>query len=318
VEGRRFRDSTGTPNKKVAKDIEAATRTRILKEGVGILSYTPTTLRAFRPQFLKAYVELKLRKSTQERYQMCWQRIEPVLGGKYLSEFTEGTLGAYASDCLKSGDKPATVTLDLALLACMLHRAEDWNLIAKAPKIPKLTFNNAKDRALSPEEVKLLLEAYDTHKDLRVRRHHRVIKLLALTGARVGEILGLQPSDVTHDAMTFRWTKNGEPRTLPVTDEMRPLLKALPIHVNYNALCATFRKVTKALGWEGVTLHTLRHSALTIMGESGMPLRTLQEISGHKNLAMLQRYTHPSQESKASALRNLGHILVTTTKGTAA
>ena len=51
-----------------------------------------------------------------------------------------------------------------------------------------------------------------------------------------------------------------------------------------------------------VTLHTLRHTALSWMIASGYDDYTVMEISGHSSTRMLARYTHPREERKIGAL----------------
>ena len=56
-------------------------------------------------------------------------------------------------------------------------------------------------------------------------------------------------------------------------------------------------------------LYSLRHTFLTRLGESGCDAWTLAKIAGHSNIAMSQRYVHPSQEAVARAMTRLsGHI----------
>ncbi len=52
-------------------------------------------------------------------------------------------------------------------------------------------------------------------------------------------------------------------------------------------------------GW---TLHQLRHSRLTHLGEGGWSAPVLQALSGHANLRSLGLYTNPSTEAVAAAL----------------
>ena len=53
---------------------------------------------------------------------------------------------------------------------------------------------------------------------------------------------------------------------------------------------------------EDVTLHTLRHTALSRMIAAGYDEYTVMEISGHSSTRMLGRYMHPTEERKIGAL----------------
>ena len=53
-----------------------------------------------------------------------------------------------------------------------------------------------------------------------------------------------------------------------------------------------------------VSLHTLRHTAISRMIESGIDDYTVMEISGHSSTRMLARYTHPTEARKREALES--------------
>ncbi|MER6948683.1 site-specific integrase [Nonomuraea sp. NPDC000554] len=53
---------------------------------------------------------------------------------------------------------------------------------------------------------------------------------------------------------------------------------------------------------EGFTLHRLRHSRLTHLGEDGWSAPMLMALSGHENLRTLGIYVNPSAEAVAAAL----------------
>ncbi|WP_442940612.1 tyrosine-type recombinase/integrase [Nostoc sp.] len=50
------------------------------------------------------------------------------------------------------------------------------------------------------------------------------------------------------------------------------------------------RNACKHIGVEGVSTHSFRRTAVTQMSSAGIPLRTIQEISGHSDLLTLQHY----------------------------
>jgi Phage integrase family len=63
------------------------------------------------------------------------------------------------------------------------------------------------------------------------------------------------------------------------------------------------RAVTRASITSGdVTLHKLRHTALSRMIAAGFDDHTVMELSGHSSTRMLGRYTHPTDARKIGAL----------------
>jgi integrase len=51
-----------------------------------------------------------------------------------------------------------------------------------------------------------------------------------------------------------------------------------------------------------VSLHTLRHTAISRMIANGIDDFTVMSISGHRSIRMLERYTHPTTARKLDAL----------------
>ena len=51
--------------------------------------------------------------------------------------------------------------------------------------------------------------------------------------------------------------------------------------------------------------HTLRHTAITHLVQAGVDLPTVKRISGHKTMAMVERYAHQSGPHIAEALEKL-------------
>ncbi|MBD2121324.1 tyrosine-type recombinase/integrase [Trichocoleus sp. FACHB-262] len=61
-------------------------------------------------------------------------------------------------------------------------------------------------------------------------------------------------------------------------------------------------------GLVGVSTHSFRRTALTWMSSVGIPLRVIQEISGHRSLQALQRYLEVSELQLEGAIAALSFI----------
>ena len=62
------------------------------------------------------------------------------------------------------------------------------------------------------------------------------------------------------------------------------------------------------MGIIGVSTHSFRRTALTQMSNAGIPLRVIQEISGHRNLEQLQRYLEVRDEQVLGAAATLSML----------
>jgi len=67
-----------------------------------------------------------------------------------------------------------------------------------------------------------------------------------------------------------------------------------------------FTKLAEKVGIDGVSSHSFRRSALTAAHQAGLSLSEVAEISGHRSLAVLERYLdQDAAREKAEAARSL-------------
>ena len=57
----------------------------------------------------------------------------------------------------------------------------------------------------------------------------------------------------------------------------------------------------------GLRFHDLRHTAISALGEAGVPDRVIMDIAGHLHPRMLRRYSHIQLESKRAAIQSLSN-----------
>lgn len=168
---------------------------------------------------------------------------------------------------------------------------------------------------LSYREVESLLAMVKGEKPMQVR-DRAILELLYASGLRVSEMTDLKLEDLHFDNGYIRCTgKGNKTRVTPVgaqarqavdkyLREVRPGLAArrCPPHV-----FLTYRgdKFSRKTVWKmirtharhaGITKkvspHTLRHSFATHLLANGAPLRMIQEMLGHADIATTQIYTH--------------------------
>ncbi len=172
---------------------------------------------------------------------------------------------------------------------------------------------------LSEREVDLLLAAPDLRKPLGVR-DRAILEIFYASGLRVSELANLKLSDLHIDDGYLRVIGKGrKERVIPVAEEsarilsryleeIRPLLCEDPRVQNVfvtrreaglcrQRLWQLIKKYTKEAGiMKNVTPHTLRHSFASHLLQNGAPLRVIQEMLGHADIATTQIYTHVHPE----------------------
>ncbi|MCY1352525.1 Tyrosine recombinase XerC [compost metagenome] len=148
---------------------------------------------------------------------------------------------------------------------------------------------------LSLEEIGTLLEALDARDS---SPHPPMIARVCLaTGARWGEVEGLDPALVRNSTVTFANTKSKRTRTIPISGELEKTLKAhLARHGRFTHCMETFRRLLRATKLnvpQGQASHILRHTFASHFIMNGGNILTLQKILGHASLAMTMRGRAP-------------------------
>jgi integrase len=196
----------------------------------------------------------------------------------------------------------------------------EWQWVKENPvlKIKKLRENKGRERYLETHEITRLLNACKNSKS----PHLYAITLFALcSGARKGELLGIKHKnlDLKRRTATFEGTKNGETRTVHLSDAVvQCLTKEISSRRTFSEYVFPSQDGTKPAdirgGWESalkeagledICFHTLRHTAASHLAMKGLSLSLIGKILGHKSHSQTNRYSHLSTLSTAPALDQL-------------
>lgn len=161
---------------------------------------------------------------------------------------------------------------------------------------------NARDRILAPSELAALAGALEGLED-RFPASVAAIRFAAVTGLRIGEVLGVRWEHVAFEGgrLTMPETKTGRRvHDLPVA--ALQILSALPRQnawafttgagaaVTYRTVRKHFAEAAKNAGLEDVRLHDLRRTVMTNAAAAGVGTHVLRDLLGHKTTAMADRY----------------------------
>ncbi len=111
-------------------------------------------------------------------------------------------------------------------------------------------------------------------------------------------------------------------RSIPVIEDLRGLLRAYRHpeagylfpgrwgkgHINSDSAARILREAFERVGIEGGSTHSFRRTGLTQLSNAGIPLRVIQEISGHNNLEQLQKYLEVKPEQVRGAVAALSML----------
>ena len=177
---------------------------------------------------------------------------------------------------------------------------------------------NGQGKILTPEELRLLFaEGFNSPRD------RALFGICLFTGCRVSEALALQTTDIKGQILTFRKsTTKGKLKTRvvdiqpglaallaehqPKTGALFPGIRGLTEHLTRFTADKLLRAACARVGLVGVSTHSFRRTALTMMSSANIPLRHIQEISGHSDLGTLQRYLEVSPEQRRQAAAVIG------------
>jgi integrase len=121
---------------------------------------------------------------------------------------------------------------------------------------------------------------------------------------RRGEILAIKKEhiDCSKRTLLIPESKNGRARTIPLSVAAVELLSAHTTNegrlftITANAFRLAWERVKRRAQIEGLHFHDLRHEAISRLFEKGLSVPEVALISGHRDLRMLLRYTHPMSE----------------------
>jgi integrase len=327
-QGRMVCESTKQGNAKVARDMESAHRTSLAKGIVGIREKRlAPTLREFINERVDPWAKARF-KETPNTY-VRWFRpgarvicAYTSLSSRRLDEITGEHFASFAAYRQTQGLAVSSVNANLRVLSRILRLAVEWGELAAMPKVKLLTGERGRDRVVTPLEESQYLAA--APEPLR-----SIATVLFDTGMRPDESYRLRWETIAwtagrHGAIHILYGKTRAARRwVPMTPRVRAVLETLWIsaskpdagyvwpseaqdgYINDETLRRMHLKVLKEAKVKHFVLHSLRHTFLTRLGESGCDVWTMARIVGHSSTKALAHYVHPSQNAAEDAILRL-------------
>lgn len=280
--------------------------------------------------------ELPKRKSDKEKFEMHLKWWSNQVGSYHLNKITPAML----TECKEKLEKeklkhkrkgnelrtPATVNRYLATLSIVLSYAcNEYGWLDENPmrKVRKNKEPANKDRFLTPEEIERLLKAckeFELQGDNYNEQTYLFVLIALSTGARYSEIHNLKWDhvDLHHRQFYFLNTKNGENRGVPITETVYNALKEFKKvrNIKNSSLWLTkdgtklidfrtrFYKVLELAQIENCRFHDLRHTVASHIAMNGGSLLDIAQVTGHKTMQMVKRYSHLTHKHTAELLQN--------------
>lgn len=212
------------------------------------------------------------------------------------------------------------------------------------PKPPETLENLEKKRNkfLTIEEIKILVDALNSHS--YHKKYADIVIVLALTGMRYGELTALQLKNIDFQNNKIEITGNYDSinkiKTLPKTKNSIRIIKVSNIVIeaikrqvvrlseryqplesedyifcfetwNIPITLSSFIQILKKYGKQAgieknLSSHIFRHSHISFLAESGLPIKSIMDRVGHSNAKMtLEIYSHTTQDMEDKLVKTL-------------
>ncbi|GFI21575.1 transposase from transposon Tn916 [Lachnospiraceae bacterium] len=299
------------------------------------ISPNDVNLDAIVQEWLTEIMEKK-KRSTYIKYQLIYQKhIKKIFQDAVLSELTntevrERISEQYSDSVYKS-------------IYCILNQilkfaSERYNIMMPYLKKSVSDGKNLPVKALAKSEQKKLIDVLYKEMDC----FKMAVLMCLFTGLRLGELCALKWMDIdfenkllivnrtvqrlyvegyrTKTVLTETTPKSAcSKREIPLSDQALTLFVKFQNNKEYvfggekplepKSLQNHFKKILKEAEISDKNFHILRHTFSTNCIEGGTDVKSLSEMLGHSNVQItLNRYVHPSMETKRQYINNLSKI----------
>jgi integrase len=271
------------------------------------------TLASVYKSWLATRVDLspKVRRGYEDNWR---SRIEPRFGGWHVARIDHGSIQSWVNEMSESGLGPRTVRWVHSVLKMTLDYAIDDGLLLSRNPAARTKFPPLRETShtyLTTSEVAALAAACGAQGD--------VVVVLAYTGMRFGEMVGLRVEDVDLAARRIRVRRSitqvggklveGNPksaagrRSIPIPQRLMPILTdrvvgrplGAPAITSPTGALLGLENWKRSTGWRQaivdisrpkMRVHDLRHTYASLARRAGADIRLLQKTMGHASITV--------------------------------
>jgi integrase len=278
-------------------------------------------------------VEHASRKRTGEQDRSMIERfVRPRLGSRKVASITFDDLDKLHRQLTDANGKYAA-NRAAALLSKMFNLSTRWRMRTDNPaKGIERNHEERRYRYLTGDEMRRFTEALAVYPNQVAAN---AVRLLLLTGARRGEVLGATWDQF--DLATGIWvkpsthTKQKREHRVPISAPARQLLAdmraAAEVHAKAKervpskylfptrvgdgpmVVITAWAGLCKAAALEGVRLHDLRHTYASVLASAGLSLPVIGALLGHTQPGTTARYAHLFDDPLRAATERVGAIV---------
>jgi integrase len=288
-------------------------------------------------RYLVEHAPRKRERSRQEDESLIRQWIRPELGNKRVADLRHADIEKLHHKITAHGT-PTRANRTAALLSKAFSLAVRWEMRPDNPvKGIERNTEEKRNRYLAGDELRRLTEALAVYPNQGAAN---AIRLLLLTGARRGEILGAtwDQFDLEEGVWTkpAALTKQKKLHRVPVSAPVRQLLAEMRGAADRRAaetnrepspflfpaqrrarqgpghmveVKGAWRAICKQAGLSGVRVHDLRHTYASILASAGLSLPIVGQLLGHTQPGTTSRYVHLYDDPLRAATERIAAVI---------
>jgi len=241
-----------------------------------------------------------------------------VFGSKRLNQISKVQVQLFHT-MLREEKKLSGAQCDhnLKLMRSSLNLAVDWEIIDKNPiaRVKLFKLQNGVEHYMNDDELQRLMHVLKTDRNRMVCH---IAKFLLVSGCRLNEALSATWDNIDVDNRVWvipaLHSKSKKIRSVPLNDVALSILAELGTEGKYEHLFINPRtgeryynihkawdRLRNEAGLPQLRLHDLRHQYASFLVNSGRTLYEVQQILGHSDPMVTQRYAHLSSKSLQAA-----------------
>lgn len=253
-------------------------------------------------------------------------RIKSVFGSRKLNQITRQQIQVFHAGLLEEGLSPASCDHHVKLMKHAFNLAIDWGYLTEpnpASRVPLFNADNKVEHYLDDAELEKLLTVLRTDENRPVCM---IALFLLSTGCRLNEALSATWSQFDRQARVWRIpaknSKSKRIRSVPLNDSALEVLGQLDtegrfshLFVNkqtgepYTTIMKVWERLRNKAGLPHLRIHDLRHQYASFLVNAGRTIYEVQQILGHSDPSVTQRYAHLSSKTLQDAANSASVII---------
>jgi integrase len=260
----------------------------------------------------------KPRKRSFIRDEQLWRiRLKPKFGHLRLSQIGRHAVQSFHTSLKAEGLSGASADHHIKLLRRMMNLAVEWGMLKVSPLTSYKLLNepNMVEHFLDDDQLQRLATVLKTDSNRPVC----LLCLFALaSGCRLGEAMGAEWKYVDRENRVWRIpaanSKSGKVRSVPLSDAALAVLEEigtegkyeyvftnLETGTRYVHITHTWHRLRAKAGLPWLRFHDLRHTYASMLVNAGRSLYEVQQVLGHADGRVTQRYAHLSSKTLQDA-----------------